>query len=140
MKKFLRKFQFRFFFFFFFLVVSLLAERAALDELGLAAGGAGEEGAAILAVDDGGGVRVDGGDVGADGALDVHEERVGALDEAGALVLLALGASGGVAEIGIKEAHFFVFCFSWKKFLLNERKDTEEENKKLSFFQKHEFF
>ena len=116
-------------------MVSLLAERAALDELGLAAGGAGEDGAALLAVDDGGGVRVDGGDVGADGALDVHEERVGALDEAGALVLLALSASGGVAEIGIEEAHFFLF-FSWKKFLLNERKTLKKKRQKIEFFPK----
>ena len=86
-------------------MVSLLAERAAFNELSLATGGAGEDGGALLAVDDGGGVRVDGVDGRARGALDVHEEGVGALDETALLVLLAFSASSGVAKIGIEEAH-----------------------------------
>ena len=89
-------------------MIGLLAERAAFDELSLAAGGAGEDGRALLAVNSGGGVAVDGGDGRARGALDVHEEGVGPLDETALLVLLALSASSGVAKIGIEEAHF---CF-----------------------------
>ena len=108
-------------------MVSLLAEGAAFDELGLAAGGAGEDGLALLAVDDGGGVRVDGGDVGAGGALDVHEEGVGALDEAAALVLLTLSAGGGVAEIGIEEAHLFglSWCFLERNFFSCRAKEKK---------------
>ena len=111
-------------------MISLLAERAAFDELSLTTGGAGEDGGALLAVDDGGGVAVDGVDVGARGALDVHEVGVGALDETALLVLLAFSASSGVAEIGIEEAHdlrkresfflFLLFC----DFLFRRKKEN----------------
>ena len=94
-------------------MISLLAERAAFNELSLTTGGAGEDGGALLAVDDGGGVAVDVVDEGARGALDVHEEGVGALDETALLVLLAFSASGGVAEIGIEEAHDLKVFFPW---------------------------
>ena len=96
-------------------MIRLLTEGAAFNELSLTTGGAGEDGGALLAVDDGGGVGVDGVDGRARGALDVHEEGVGALDETALLVLLAFSASGGVAEIGIEEAHdlkvFLVLLF-----------------------------
>lgn len=87
------------------LELRLLAEGAAVGELGLAAGGAGEDGGAAVAGHLVGGVAVDGGDGEAGGALDVHEEGVGALDKAGALVLLALSADRGVREIGVEESH-----------------------------------
>lgn len=53
----------------------LPAERAALSQTSLATGGLAEDGGAALADDDGLGVREDGGDSEATGALDVHEER-----------------------------------------------------------------
>lgn len=55
----------------------LSAERAALGESGLATGGLAEDGRASLADDNGLGVREDGGDGEAAGALDVHEEGAG---------------------------------------------------------------
>ena len=55
----------------------LPAERAALGETGLATGGLAQDGGAALADDDGLGVREDGGDGEAAGALDVHEEGAG---------------------------------------------------------------
>lgn len=64
----------------FFLVtaLSLLSpERAALSEPGLATGGLAEDSRAASADDDGLGVREDGGDSEAAGALDVHKEGAG---------------------------------------------------------------
>ena len=87
-------------------MIGLLAERAAVGELGLAAGGAGKDGAAASAGDLGGGVAVHSGDGEARGALDVHEEGVGSLDKAAALVLVALNTDGGVREIGVEESHY----------------------------------
>jgi hypothetical protein len=55
----------------------LPAERAALSQTGLATGGLAQDGGASLADDDGLGVREDGGDGEAAGALDVHEEGSG---------------------------------------------------------------
>jgi hypothetical protein len=55
----------------------LSTERAALGESGLATGGLAQDGGAALADDDGLGVREDGGDGEAAGALDVHEEGAG---------------------------------------------------------------
>ena len=52
----------------------LSPERAALSETGLATGGLAEDLGAAGADDDGLGVREDGGDGEAAGALDVHEE------------------------------------------------------------------
>jgi len=49
-------------------------ERASLSESGLATGGLAQDGRASSADDDGLGVREDGGDGEATGALDVHEE------------------------------------------------------------------
>ena len=56
----------------------LPAERAALGKTGLATGGLAEDLGAAGADDDGLGVREDGGDGEAAGALDVHEEGAGA--------------------------------------------------------------
>ena len=55
----------------------LSPERAALRESGLATGGLAKDGRATGTNDDGLGVREDGGDGEAAGALDVHEERAG---------------------------------------------------------------
>lgn len=55
----------------------LPAERAALSQTGLATGGLAEDGRAAGADNDGLGVREDGGDGEASGALDVHEEGAG---------------------------------------------------------------
>lgn len=55
----------------------LAAERAALGQTGLTTGGLAENGLAAGADDDGLGVREDGGDGEATGALDVHEEGAG---------------------------------------------------------------
>lgn len=55
----------------------LSPERAALSEPGLATGGLAEDGRAASADDDALGVREDGGDSEAAGALDVHEEGAG---------------------------------------------------------------
>lgn len=59
----------------------LPAEGAALSEAGLATGGLAQHSRAALADDDGLGVRENGGDGEAAGALDVHEERAGTGDE-----------------------------------------------------------
>ena len=56
-------------------------ERAALGETGLATGRLAEDLRAALANDDGLGVREDGGDGEAAGALDVHEEGSWGRDE-----------------------------------------------------------
>ena len=56
----------------------LPAERAALGKTGLATGGLAEDLGAAGADNDGLGVREDGGDGEAAGALDVHEEGAGA--------------------------------------------------------------
>lgn len=55
----------------------LPAERAALSKTGLSTGGLAQDGGASLADDNGLGVRENGGDGEAAGALDVHEERAG---------------------------------------------------------------
>jgi len=55
----------------------LPAERAALSQTGLATGGLAEDSRAAGADNDGLGVREDGGDGEATGALDVHEEGAG---------------------------------------------------------------
>jgi hypothetical protein len=56
----------------------LPAERASLGQAGLSTSRLAENGGAGAADDNGLGVREDGGDVEATGALDVHEERAGA--------------------------------------------------------------
>ena len=89
------------------LVVGLLAERAAVGQAGLTTGGVADDGlaGAGAALNLGGGVAVDGDDLRALGAADVHEVGVGALDETALLVLLALLTDVGVGEIGIEETH-----------------------------------
>eukprot|EP00187_Rhodella_violacea_P005955 CAMPEP_0174893880 /NCGR_PEP_ID=MMETSP0167-20121228/8610_1 /TAXON_ID=38298 /ORGANISM="Rhodella maculata, Strain CCMP736" /LENGTH=208 /DNA_ID=CAMNT_0016132795 /DNA_START=30 /DNA_END=656 /DNA_ORIENTATION=- len=58
----------------------LLSVRAAVGELAPAAGGLDQHGGAVIARDDGLGMREDGGDGVAADALDVQEPRVGALN------------------------------------------------------------
>lgn len=77
----------------------LPAERAALSETGLATGGLAQDGGASLADNDGLGVREDGGDGEASGALDVHEERAGSRDQSLELVLLGLSGRSRVEKI-----------------------------------------
>lgn len=77
----------------------LSSERAALGKTGLTTSGLAKHRSASLADDDGLGVREDGGDGEATGALDVHEEGSRSGDESLELVLLGLGGRGGVQEI-----------------------------------------
>ena len=62
-------------------------------------GGLAENGGASYAEDDGLGVGEHGGDLVAAGALDVHEVRVGVLDEALQLVLALLVVRARVEEV-----------------------------------------
>lgn len=87
-------------------MVSLLTERAALDEAHLAASGAGEPRGATSACHLSCRVAVHGGDREARRALHVHEASVWALDKAAPFVLGALRLDGGIAEIRVKETHF----------------------------------
>lgn len=77
----------------------LLAERAALGQAGLTTGGLREHLGARAADNDGLGVREDGGDGEAAGALDVHEERVGVLHKSLELVAASLLLGRGVEEV-----------------------------------------
>lgn len=77
----------------------LPSERAALGQPSLTTGGLAEDGGASLADDDGLGVREDGGDGEAAGALDVHEEGSRGGDEGLELVLLGLAGRGRVQKI-----------------------------------------
>jgi hypothetical protein len=77
----------------------LSTERAALGESGLATGGLAQDGGAALADDDGLGVREDGGDGEAAGALDVHEEGAGGGHKGLELVLLGLSDRRRVEKI-----------------------------------------
>jgi hypothetical protein len=74
-------------------------ERAALGEPCLATSGLAEHSGAAGADDDGLGVGEDGRDGEAAGALHIHEERAGALDESLELVLLGLRGGKGVEEV-----------------------------------------
>jgi len=69
----------------------LPSERASLCEPGLSSGGLAEHLRAARAHDDGLGVREDGCDGEAAGALDVHEEASWCWDEGLELMLLGLG-------------------------------------------------
>ena len=77
----------------------LLTERAALGQTGLTTGGLRENLGAGSADDNGLGVREDGGDGEATGALDVHEERVGVLHKSLELVRASLLLGGGVKKV-----------------------------------------
>jgi hypothetical protein len=77
----------------------LSPERATLCETGLATGGLAQHLRAALADDDGLGVREDGGDGEAAGALDVHEEGSWGGHERLELVLAGLGDGRRVEEI-----------------------------------------
>jgi hypothetical protein len=77
----------------------LPAERAALSEACLTSGRLAQDLRAALADDDCVGVREDGGDGEASGALDVHEEGARAGDKHLQLVLAGLGLRSGVEEI-----------------------------------------
>ncbi len=74
----------------------LLSEGAALGQAALTAGGLGEDGGAVGADNHVLGVGEHGGDVVASLAANVHEEGVGALDEALELVLGLLLSRGRV--------------------------------------------
>merc|ERR1712048_296236 len=77
----------------------LSAERAALGEAGLTTGGLAEDRRAAGAHNDGLGVREDGGDVEAAGALDVHEEGTGSRHKLLKLVLAGLSLRSGVEKV-----------------------------------------
>jgi hypothetical protein len=77
----------------------LSAERAALSKTGLATGGLAEDLGAAGADDDGLGVREDGGDGEAAGALDVHEEGAGAGHKGLQLVLASLVLRARVEKV-----------------------------------------
>jgi hypothetical protein len=89
----------------------LPSERAALGQSRLATSGLAQDLRAALADDDCVGVREDGGDGEASGALDVHEERAGGRHKGLELVLLGLSSRGGVEKVN-GENHFggFVMC------------------------------
>jgi hypothetical protein len=89
----------------------LPAERAALGQASLTTGRLAQDLRAALADDDCVGVREDGGDGEASGALDVHEERAGGRHKGLELVLLGLSSRGGVEKVN-GENHFggFVMC------------------------------
>jgi hypothetical protein len=82
-------------------------ERAALRKPGLATGRLAEHRGAAGADDDGLSVRENGRDREAAGALDVHEERAGALDESLELVLRRLRGGKRVEKVN-GENHFDV--------------------------------
>lgn len=75
------------------------AGKLTLSELGLAAGRLAEDGGARAALDNGGGVREDGGDLEASRALDVHEERVGLGHNLLELVGASLNLGRGVEKV-----------------------------------------
>lgn len=77
----------------------LLAERAALGQASLTTGGLRENLGTRAADNNGLGVREDGGDGEAAGALDVHEERVGVLHKSLELVRASLLLGGGVKKV-----------------------------------------
>jgi len=77
----------------------LSAERATLSETGLATSGLAKDGRAASADDNGLGVREDGGDGEATGALDVHEEGTGSRHKGLKLVLASLSLRSGVEEV-----------------------------------------
>eukprot|EP00178_Gracilaria_changii_P013258 TRINITY_DN37472_c0_g5_i1.p1 TRINITY_DN37472_c0_g5~~TRINITY_DN37472_c0_g5_i1.p1 ORF type:complete len:243 (+),score=14.38 TRINITY_DN37472_c0_g5_i1:106-834(+) len=81
-------------------LVDLLTEGASLRESRLPAGGLAQDGRARSAHHDSLGVAENGGDVEASGALHVHEEAVGALNQPLELVDPLLMGGGGVQEIG----------------------------------------
>lgn len=86
-------------------MVRLAAVPAALHEQRLATSGAAELLGAALALHRRGGMTVHHGHLAAARAAHVHEVRVWALHKTTALVLHALRAHGGVAEVSIEEAH-----------------------------------
>jgi hypothetical protein len=71
-----------------------------------------QDGGASLADDDGLGVREDGGDGEAAGALDIHEERSGSRDQSLQLVLLSLSGRARVEKIN-SENH--LVCLSKRR-------------------------
>lgn len=87
------------------LELCLLAERASLSEASLTTGGLAQNVAAGTAEHNGLGVREDSGDLHAAGALDVHEEAVGSLDQSLELVLASLVLVGRVEEIVFQDGH-----------------------------------
>jgi hypothetical protein len=86
----------------------LPAERAALGKTGLATSGLAEDLGAAGADDDGLGVREDGGDGEAAGALDVHEEGAGA-GHKGLISDVRDATQGG--DLGLLVGYTFSLCW-----------------------------
>jgi len=85
-------------------LLHLPPEGAPLSELGLASSGLAEHGGARGAEHHSGRVAEHGGDLEAAGALDVHEEGVGRLDETLELVLAGLVLGGRVQQV-VRDRH-----------------------------------
>lgn len=81
----------------------LRAEHGAGGEAGLSSGGLAQEGGASAAHNDGLSVAENSGDVDASGATDVHEVRVGRLDQSTLLVLGNLDLDIRVQQIVLNE-------------------------------------
>jgi len=77
----------------------LSPERASLGQLGLSSAGLAENGRTRSTLDNSRGVREHGGDLETTGALDVHEERPGGLDELLKLVLTGLSLGRRVEKV-----------------------------------------
>merc|ERR1719183_948671 len=82
-------------------LLGLLAEGAALREASETTGGLAEHHVAVAAEHDGLRMGEDRGDLEAAGALDVHEEGIGGLNQALELVLLLLLLRAGVQQVDI---------------------------------------
>jgi hypothetical protein len=87
-----------------FIYITLLdTEQGSSSEAGLTSSGLAQEGGATVAHHDSLGVAENGGDVHASLAADIHEERVGRLDQSALLVLSLLNGNVGVEEIVLNQ-------------------------------------
>jgi hypothetical protein len=91
----------------------LPSERAALGQSRLATSGLAQDLRAALADDDCVGVREDGGDGEASGALDVHEEGAGSGHEGLELVLAGLSGRGRVEKVNCENHFDGLWRVSW---------------------------
>ena len=89
----------------------LPAERAALGKTGLATGGLAEDLGAAGADNDGLGVREDGGDGEAAGALDVHEEGAGTGHKGLWVDMLEVATQGGDLVV---EGYVYTLSLCWR--------------------------
>jgi len=80
-------------------LVELATELDSINETSTTTGGIAQDGVAVGASDDSLSVAVNGGNLVASLTLDVHEEGVGALNEALLLVLKFLGSERRVQQI-----------------------------------------